>query len=443
MKQVSRCVPELALKKLNESIVKDPPLFKYEKEAFYFLLDLFYRIPAFNKQVRRTPDGSITISSLHLRAYITNGYAKHINWLVKHQIILCDRIKKTNKAYGYQLPKELESKIIRINIPGDTVIAKRIIENYNKRKKYHGKLPEHVKKMKNHFKHNMKVNLHAGLSWLENKLKEKQITENQYNVYLISLYAIEEKELFFKINDKNGRLDSNLTNLKSELRQFIVGDFQHIDCQNSQPLIVNFITDFISKSDSFHIPGTTPQPIYPSLGDESFKILKKELNNNELEYLKFFPKFNSKTLKEFIKYRSDTFEGDFYLAMQEHYEKLYGKHIDRKSIKQIIYKVFFSKNWQYREEKKVFKAMYPAIYSLIYNLKKEKHNRFALCLQRFESEIFIQRISKKLVEADIMPFTIHDSIIVIEKDQARTKEIMESVYQEFLQQSPTFICEKL
>ena len=87
--------------------------------------------------------------------------------------------------------------------------------------------------------------------------------------------------------------------------------------------------------------------------------------------------------------------------------------------------------------------MYPTIHSIIYNLKRQRHNKFALCLQRIESDIFIQKISKKLIEAGIVPFTIHDSVIVLDSEKDRALEIMKQVYMEIFQSSPEFIMEKL
>jgi hypothetical protein len=441
MKHVKRCVPVLAFNRLNECLQTDIPLFKFEKEVFYFVLDLFYRLPAFNKQIQYTDTGLIRISSKYFGKYVTKGYAKYLNYLIKHKIIECDKIKKVGKSYGYRMMPEFDSKILRIKIPSTTNIAKRIIENYNKRKKYHKKLPEHIKEMKSHFKKQMKINLEEALGWLERELSQKNISLNQYNVLLLSVYAIDDQELFFNVNNTNGRIDSNLTNLKSELRQFIIGDYHHIDCQNSQPLIVNFITEYINENSNKQFQEQETHNITtPSLGDDKEKILQKELNNSDLEYLKFFPKMSKKALEEFGQFRDDTFNQDFYCAIQSKYEVLYGKQILRSDVKEIIYKVFFSRNRSFPNEKKIFRELYPTIYSVIHKLKKQRHNKFALCLQRIESEIFIQRIAKRLVESGIIPLTIHDSIVVLAPDKELALQIMKEEYVAFLKQSPKFIC---
>lgn len=443
MNDVSRCVPELALKKIYECLETDIPNFKHEVWGFHFILDLFYRLPAFNKQIKYTEEGLIRISSKYFKKYFVKGYVNYINYLIRHKIIICDKIKMTGKSYGYNIAPELNSKIVRVNIPPNSIIWKKITDNYNKQKKYHRKIEPHIRLMKYHFKKNIKVKLENALRWLDEEIEKKTIGLNQYNVLLLSLYAIDEQELFFNINDTNGRIDSNLTNLKSELRPFVIGGYYHIDCQNSQPITINLLIDFIIENFNSNITDNVSQPTIPSLGTDKYKILCKELTDNDLNYLKFFPKMNMKVTEEFARFRADTFEKDFYKSLQVRYELVYGKEIFRKDVKDIVYKVFFSKNSSFLDEKRIFKQLYPNVYKLIYNLKKEKHNRFALCLQRIESELFIQRICKALVEENIIPFTIHDSVIVCVEDKEKALNIMKSEYLKMFNQTPNFICTEL
>lgn len=452
MKTLNRYVPELAYQKINQSLENDPPMFKYEPEVFYFILDLFYRLKAYNYDIKYTSTGMIRISSKYFSKYITKFYSKYNNWLIKHKIIYCDYTKKEGKSYGYQVNPQYESKIIKVKILQNSIIGKRIIENYNKRKKYHKKFPEHIKIMKKHFKTNLKVDMIPAKVWLEEQLIKKEINITKYNVYLLTLYSIEDKEFFFHLNNNNGRIDSNITNIKSSLRKFIIGDLIHIDCKNSQPLLLNMILEFIKIKNS--ITSTTETTEYNSkfshshpspafLEDEIFKTLRKKLISSDLEYLSFFPRFSYKTLQEFEHFRHTTMRGNFYSDMEERYKNLYGTSVTRDELKVILYKVFFSKNTHFLSEKKIFKILYPTIYSIIKTLKEGKHNRLALCLQMIESEIFIQRICKRLVDAGIVPLTIHDSVIVKSSDKDKTLQIMSEVYSETLGDVPEFAWNKL
>lgn len=442
MKSVQRHIPELALKKLQESYDSDSPLFKHEKEVFYFILDLFFRLKVYNKNALYTEDGLLRISSKYFRAYISKNYASYLRWLVKHQIIVCDRIKKTGKAYGYEIHPEVESKLVTVEIPKTALITQKIIDNYNKQQKFHKKTDKHILEMKRFFKKTVRINTKEALDWLEENLKNQKITMNQYNVYLLSIKMINNEEYFFHVNTTNGRVDTNITNLKSDLRHFLIGDFYHIDIKNSQPLIVNFILNYIIKYSNYKLETLPSSLIIPSLGTDYEKILSKELNSKDLEVLKNFP-LNEETIVEFVNYRHSTFTGDFYSHLKNQYESLYSKTISRQDMKELILKVFFSRNFAYKKEKAIFRSRYPIITDIIFKLKKERHNKFALCLQRIESEIFIKRVCKKLVENDIIPLTIHDSIIILEKDKKNALNFISEVYNEILGQTPEFQTSKL
>lgn len=443
MKSIKRYIPEKSFSIIEEQYDSDPLMFKSEKEVIYFILDCFYRLKTFNKHVYSHDSEYMTISSKYFRSYISKNYSNYLTWMVKHKLIICDRIKKTGKAYGYNLHPDIKSKLIAVQISKDCIITKRIIDNYNRKYKIHKKTDEHILIMKNHLKKSLKINLNEALQWLEYQFESFNINIDQYNAYFISVQCIENKEFYFNINSTNGRLDTNITNLKSELRQFLKGDYCHIDCKNSQPLLLNYILDyllFIFNNINIKSPSSPTLP--PSLGTEYEKTLLKELSNSDLEWLNFFP-LNDEVIGEFKRYRNDTFKSDFYDNLKIEYENLYKRKILRKDMKELLYKVFFSENKAYKKEKKLFNTKYPNISKIIFKLKNERHNKLALCLQRIESDLFIKKISKRLVESNIIPFTIHDSILVLNKDRDETIKIMQEVYKEVLNGVPELECTTL
>lgn len=64
-------------------------------------------------------------------------------------------------------------------------------------------------------------------------------------------------------------------------------------------------------------------------------------------------------------------------------------------------------------------------------------------MQNLESYIFIDVIAKKLVEAGIIPLTIHDSIIVRSEQANNALEIIEEVFRSNFDCVPTFHIKKL
>lgn len=125
----------------------------------------------------------------------------------------------------------------------------------------------------------------------------------------------------------------------------------------------------------------------------------------------------------------------------------YPGNVERDEVKNILFKVLFSQNeiyhkytkfTPYEKEKKIFQTVYPFIYDIIKVLKQKNHSKLAILLQRMESYIFIDCISKELVERDIIPLTIHDSIIIKQKDQEQAIGIIKNVFLSHCGVVPTF-----
>ena len=56
--------------------------------------------------------------------------------------------------------------------------------------------------------------------------------------------------------------------------------------------------------------------------------------------------------------------------------------------------------------------MFPEILAIIERYKDTDHTDFFIELRKIESEVFIDKIAKKMVSEGIIPFTIHDAILV-------------------------------
>ena len=76
-------------------------------------------------------------------------------------------------------------------------------------------------------------------------------------------------------------------------------------------------------------------------------------------------------------------------------------------------------------------------------LKDKSHKILPIYLQQLESYLFIDRISKELVDHGIIPLTIHDSVIVNASDQEETINLMEKVFKEELGVVPDLDIKKL
>ena len=95
-------------------------------------------------------------------------------------------------------------------------------------------------------------------------------------------------------------------------------------------------------------------------------------------------------------------------------------------------KIAYSENPHNKEVKKVFQKEFPLVYGIIAEIKKENHANFAIELQKIESKIFIDEICKELVTHDIIPYTMHDGLLVPSEHEGTTLKIMQSILKERL-----------
>jgi len=288
----------------------------------------------------------------------------------------------------------------RIKVPITKTNKKFLTKDYEVDSTYINNAPKHIKKMGSHYRKGLKIQYEEAIEHSENLyLKELSEAKNskeevsafkRYSSRISSINAIHNgslnKTLRFKRNDTNKRLDTNLTNMASDLRPFIVGyeNMSYLDLSNSQPVL--------------------------------FNILLQSYRKNASERL----------LQEIDKYFSITTSGKWYEWLQG----LYG--LSRNECKEIWMKIAYSENSHNKEVKKVFQKQFPLIYSIIAEIKKENYATFAIELQKIESKIFIDEICRELVNHDILPYTMHDGLLVPSEQEEKTLRIMQTILKERL-----------
>jgi hypothetical protein len=87
----------------------------------------------------------------------------------------------------------------------------------------------------------------------------------------------------------------------------------------------------------------------------------------------------------------------------------------------------YSQNKDLLGLKKRFAEEYPFVSSVMKSIKKEQYEQFAISLQIIESEVFIDKICRILVSEGIVPYTLHDGLLVPNEFEKRTLEVMREV----------------
>ena len=416
--------------------------FDYNIEVFISIInEIINKSSIFNKKedylYQFTP-----LDARYLKVKYGNSYPNYIRFLVNQGIIWNDKYYQGKTTYYYlyhldyytkdtkklhninkeilhypycfqevinivELPTENNEKISnqKNRIYTDWCKIKILINSKNKRfltssyeqdSIFINNATKHVKKMGSHFRKNFKLRHNDAVTFIEDQYKfnmelaisddDRNKATQKYISRLSSVIAIHNgknsKTLKFSKNKTNNRIDTNLTFMASELRQFIIGyeNMVYLDLKNSQPVMFNI-------------------------------ILKEH-----------YDKGNSALKLEIDNYFNHTTKGMWYERLQE----LYGN--TRDECKNLWMCIAYSENDSYLEDKKLFKKAYPKINSIIESYKDKNHADFSVKLTQIESSIFIDGICRELVNQGIVPFTVHDAVIVNKEDKKQAIEIMESVF---------------
>lgn len=382
----------------------------FKIEYYYFIFNDLIIQESINKNAK-----FYCLNKKRLTKLTTSKIKGYIENLKKGGFIISDEVFKPGvKSLWYKInPKYLESEIELFEVSTSTELFKKWNKKIDSIRNHYYRLPNYLKEMKTAF-FNLELDYdEAKLAALSHDNLPKRIS------YLNSILRLENKRLrYFKRNKTNNRLDTNITNLKSDFRKFFIGDFINLDIKNSQPLLLLILIDSITK---------TLNPLCST-------FIKKEVllmfgNQTIREVLKIHQNSMNKNLVDLSEFRKFVSNGVLYDEMV----KASGNSISRSDAKNMIFKILFSKNEiyinykkviPYLKEKEFFRNLFPTVYQIIYQLKKKKHTNLSIFLQRFESYLMIDNVSKELVSNGIIPITIHDSFIVPESDEQKAKTII-------------------
>ena len=392
------------------------------------------------------------MASKYLKVKYGNNYKDYSHWLVMNRIVWGDkyyegkatsyylhainayvdfntRLLKENDIKSEEIKEILDTYCVRdnieINLETHTAIGiednqknriynkwyrikvlitktnrKFLTRDYEDDATFINNAPTHIKKMGSYYKKHLKIDYEGAMKHSINRYnmeleaskteQEEVSAHKRYSSRISSINSIYNgslnKSLRFSRNSTNKRLDTNLTNMASDLREFIIGyeNMAYLDLSNSQPVLFNI-------------------------------ILKSNLDTASDE------------LKKEIQWYSEiTLSGQWYECLQRLYS------LSRNECKEIWMQIAYSENDHYLNEKKVFKAGFPEIYLLIEKIKEVNYEQFSIQLQLIESKIFIDEICKELVSQNIIPYTMHDGLLVSKEHKQKTLDFMSIILKNHL-----------
>lgn len=419
---VELCVSHEAIQQLNAHIATNPPRFPYKVEYFYFIMHYLHHCSVTQKyNEHKQEQNYFNLKCTFFNSVIPSSVARYIKYLQNGEFIESDnKYVKGEKSKHYRNANYgiVEKPYV---LQPTHFLSKRILKACKNEVSHINRLPKHLQAMNKLIK-NIEYDQEAAIAWIHQN--QKDVTKA--NSYISAVQSLADPRFrFFKRNKTNLRVDTNFTNLKSELRQFIVPHYTNIDLKNSQPFLLAIMLSTIFNSHMCICELLSEHNVAKFFGRRVFKRVlnvRQNTNFNLMVNLSLF--FNS------------TISGKFY----EEFIKLFKGVITRKEVKVLMYSVMFSRNLVHQKfrfdgsfvpfenEKNQFASVYEGVYECIRCFKEKEHNKLAIFLQRLESHMFIDVIAKQLVEAGIVPITIHDSVMVPNHQVPKTLEIINQAF---------------
>jgi len=416
-KQFYRHIPVLLKNELDKLDYK-------RKDDLYIIIDLIHRKEIYYKSDYQDRYGYTEIPQSQFKEYIpSSDYLNNgIQFLVDNNLLMRNEYYVIGlKPKSYKIPKEYLGVTTRILITDKNInkrIEKKIIESRMKKEinlefaqtEYFETFKVDIEGANKAIFENAITSIKRlcfklGINLSENQIeklvkcedehwqyrilivskdvkKELDNIMHRFMVYTTRVNAINDGYLFFKRNNTNGRLDTNLTSLPSFLRPFLISEEQlvNIDIKNSQPYFL-------------------------------YTILKSNKTIDEVE------------LNDF---KEKVIDGTLYDELAKNFTKITGYHRTREQMKKMVFKILFSKVTSYESLKNFFRRNFPTIMNFIDETNREKNNTLAIQLQSKESFTILDVIMPLLEKEGIRPFTIHDSFVCKESQVFKIKEILES-----------------
>ena len=299
----------------------------------------------------------INLNARTFRRIVRQGDAVRY-WAVKSGLVQCDNFyAKGRKSLGYRLCPELAQRTWRLTRRTNKAIVRNLRKTEVERSPVVRWLTKNLSRIE--------AVVPEGLSWMDE----------------LSLQAVNDGCIAFNPEDEFGRrYHSNLTNLRSDLRQYLRVDGQplvQIDISNSQPLFQAVVAE----------RNGVVCPAYKQVCEEG-------------------------QLYEFLGEKTG---------------------LTRKRTKQqMMSSVFFGRNVSRSRTKRAFRKWFPEVAVLLDEIKADDHAELARLLQRAESDFIVRTVCDRLRRKYPRMFvaTIHDSIVTNSHESAAT--ILETMREEFV-----------
>ena len=444
---------------IEKLVQEDPPSFLGKKKSnldnFYFLIDHLLEIYLKNDITKSL--GFVQLYAYQLQEDTAHNYKDYLSYLVKHKYIRRGqgRYRKSDpqrgikgRAFRYRLnlPYKNHQEIKLVPIIGEVYKKQRkplIKEWLREQSLIYKKYPILSKWFED-----LEIDVGGCRTWLDSQpdyqlpmggIKGEARRKPQKQLRRIkALYAIDRiqrKDFHFSIDNKGGRFHSNLTNFKSELRNYLTWKGQKlvsVDIKNSQPLLSLMILDskwYLESSEwltyrqfpSIPNPYIKPSTVTNTIESPSSMLSSSVTNIMIEEFLQLIENQDIKKYKEIVN------SGEFYKRLHEEVFKD-NKPFDKAEVKEMTFQILYSHKKFFHQDgdwmdpktkkrpnalpKRLFKKAFPSVFKILEDYKDQDNRYLSLLLQQIESTLILKHIVPRIASErpDLPIFTIHDSV---------------------------------
>jgi len=386
-----------------------PPLFPYHIDNFFHLLNLITEVPAKKKSLL-DHNGFIPLKAKYLKKRIHN-YKVHIDYLLQQGVIETDgRYIPGCKSKGYRFTETYRTRAVPI------VLTKYTLQkSINTRGGYDRNMRARYDYFYKWIDRRLKIDYPEAAAFLEERYVEdldKGVPNAlaRFNSRMLNLAKLHAGEFYFRVDKTGGRLHTNLTVLKKELRWYLSFDGKEliaVDISCSQPTLSLVLLDPRFYEDS---EGTFASiyKIYPALA----KILPIEKIKREvIAFQDRFEAYRNAVYSDLYEYMKP------YLVSEAEILTLKKEEL-RKKLKEPTYMVLYSDNrfigQNGAEPKRQFRELFPEVYKIFSMYKSKGNAALPVLLQKLETELVLNRAAKKF--SKLYPgcplFSVHDALAV-------------------------------
>ena len=286
----------------------------------------------------------------------------------------------------------------------------------------------------------------------QKSIKKPKFPISRLNYDLHQIDKIATKDFTFVQDDTSSRLHTNLTSIRSGLRDFISykgEELVSLDFVSSQPLISSALLspNFIMSGDVFtsnHRAKTINTPISYDISSNSDDMMFncKDVAPNIYDIIQhdvattppiMFPEMDVSTENtSAYSYKELCEKGELY----EYLERVAlpsftsSTTLSRQEVKGMVFLMMFTSNQfigqDAAEPKRIFRDLFPNEYKLFASIKRKDHSNLPVLLQKIESKLMYERIVPRIHEnrPDVPMFTIHDSIVTTVDNKDYVQRVM-------------------